>query len=215
MKIQLHNWLTVFLIAALAGCEPEGPQALEDLDLVYTNYSTDFNFKTQKTFSLPDSIIKINGDEFKDPDGDGKPQFLSDTYAKPILARIKSNMADYGWTLVGKNSNPDVVLLPSSMTTTNMYYYYDWWYWDWWYPGWHDWGWWYPGIYYPVAATGYRSGSVFIQMVDHKAALQSDNAPVVWSAILNGLAEGSTTNINNRLQKSIDKAFAQSPYLKH
>ena len=125
-------------------------------------------------------------------------------------------MTDYGWTLVDKNSSPDVILLVSSITTTNVYWYYDWGYWGWYYPGWNPgWGWYYPG-YYPPYVTGYKSGSVFTQMVDAKAtAAGVDNVPVVWSCIFNGLAEGGTSSIATRVQTGIDKAFVQSPYLKH
>jgi hypothetical protein len=52
-------------------------------------------------------------------------------------------------------------------------------------------------------------------MVDHKAAINADNVSVIWSSIINGLNEGGTANITARIQTSIDKAFAQSPYLKH
>ena len=115
--------------------------------------------------------------------------------------------------LVPKTNNPDVIILVSTMTNTNLYYYYDWGYWGWWYPGYYPpWGWYYPG-YYPPYITGYRSGSVFMQMVDSKAAPGADNVAVEWSAILNGLAEGS--DLSSRVQKMIDAAYSQSPYLKH
>jgi hypothetical protein len=41
----------------------------------------------------------------------------------------------------------------------------------------------------------------------------ADNIPVVWSSILNGLLEGSTSQISTRISSSIDQAFDQSPYL--
>ena len=51
-------------------------------------------------------------------------------------------------------------------------------------------------------------------MIDHKAiGAGTENIPVVWSVILNGLAEGN--NITQRIQTNMDKAFAQSPYIKH
>ncbi|WP_276483803.1 DUF4136 domain-containing protein [Paraflavitalea pollutisoli] len=215
MTSKSRYWLAVFLLPVMWGCYPKGAEYDEDLDLVYTNYYDQFDFKAKKTYAMSDSVIKITGDQFTDPDGDGKPTFLSATYAVPIVTELKKQMAENGWTLVNKNANPDVILLTSSMTTTNVYYYYDWWYWDWWYPGWYDWGWYYPGYYYPAYVTGYRSGSVFVQMVDHQAGKNADNIPVVWSSIINGLAEGSTTNLVGRITNSIDKAFAQSPYLKH
>ncbi|ANE49209.1 DUF4136 domain-containing protein [Flavisolibacter tropicus] len=212
MTAKLYKCLALIVIVLLAGCYPEGAQYTEELDLVYTNYYNQFDFKSQKTFAIPDSVVKITGDAFTDPDGDGKPQFANPTYSAAVLNKLKENMAANGWTLVNKNNNPDVVLLVSAMTTTNIYYYYDWWYWDWWYGGWY--GWYYPGWYYPPYVTGYRSGSIFIQMAQLKGLRTGDNATVAWNCIINGLAEGGTADITARIQTSVDKAFAQSPYLK-
>ena len=119
------------------------------------------------------------------------------------------------------DGNPDDVTVDTNTdttttttTTTNLYYYYDWAYWGWYYPGWYPgWGWYYPG-YYPPYVSSFRTGSVFIQMIDAKANA-TDVIPVVWSCILNGLAEGSTNDLNLRIQTGINQGFAQSPYLKH
>jgi hypothetical protein len=216
MTNRLRYLLLASLLALQWACYPKGAEYTDELDLVYTNYTSDFDFTATKTYSIPDSIVKISGDDISDPDGDGKPQFLSQSSANVILNQIKQNMSAYGWTLVDKNDNPDVVMLVSTMTTTNIYYYYDWWYWGWYYPGYSPgWGWYYPGYYYPPYITGYRSGSIFTQMVDNRAIPLSDNATVVWTCIINGLAEGGSTNIAARTQINIDKAYDQSPYLNH
>jgi len=216
MAIKLSRLLVILSLVLISGCYPNGAEFIDDIDLVYTNYSNQFGFSSKQTYAIPDSVIKITGDIFNDPDGDHKPSFLSASSAAVILDRINQNMLDYGWQRVSKNANPDVILLVSSVTTTNIYYYYDWWYWGWYYPGFYPgWGWYYPG-YYPPYVTGYRSGSVLIQMVDAKAvAAGVESVPVVWTCILNGLAEGGTSSIAPRVQTGIDKAFAQSPYLKH
>ncbi len=214
MTSKLRYWLVMLMLPLLPACYPKGADYIEELDIVYTNYDANFDFASKKTYAIPDSVIKITGDNFEDPDGDGKPTFVGSQYSTAILAAINQNMTAAGWTKVNKNANPDVILLPSTMTTTNIYYYYDWWYWGWYYPGWcYCWGWYYPG-YYPPYVSGYRSGSVFMQMIDHKAiGAATENIPVVWSVILNGLAEGN--NITARIQTNMDKAFAQSPYIKH
>lgn len=212
MNSKIYRWLWIFILPVLDSCYPKGAEYVEELDLVYTNQSPTFDYKSKRTYAIPDNVIKITGDNFEDPDGDGKPEFVKATYATPILNALKDNMASYGWQLVDKNSNPDVILLPTTMVTTNIYYYYDWWYWGWWYGGWY--GWYYPG-YYPPSVTGYRSGSVFVQMIDRTTATPaSDNVAVVWNMIVNGLAEGDQTNIAARIQSSIGSAFKQSPYLK-
>ena len=213
MRIKLHYLLALFVLPALSSCYPKGAEYNEELDLVYTNYNPDFDFSSKLTYALPDSIIKIAGNDFLDPDGDNKPEFLNPANTKLIFDKVIANMTAYGWTKVDKNANPDVILLVSTVTTTNLYYYYDWGYWGWWYPGYYPpWGWYYPG-YYPPYITGYRSGSVFMQMVDSKAAPGSENVAVEWSAILNGLAEGA--DLQSRVQQMIDAAYAQSTYLKH
>ncbi len=215
MKIRLHHWLPVLFVSIIAGCYPKGAEYVEELDLVVTSFDEQYDFSSKLTYSIPDSVPKIDGDDFDDPDGDGKPDFVGSDYSDAILNAIKDNMAANGWTLVDKNANPDVTILPSTMTTTNIYYYYDWWYWGWYYPGWYPgWGWYYPG-YYPPYVTGYRSGSVFIQMVDNESIPRDENAHVAWVCLLNGLAEGGTANITSRIQTNIAKGFAQSPYLKH
>lgn len=216
MPIKFRYWLSILILPLLAGCYPKGAEYVDELDIVYTNYYDQFDFHSKTTFAMSDSVIKITGAAFEDPDGNHKPEFVSATYAVPITTAIKENMKSYGWQLVPKTSNPDVILLASTMTTTNIYYYYDWWYWGWYYPGWCAcYGWYYPGWYYPPYISGYRSGSVFIQMVDPKNVGAGDNVPVVWNAIFNGLAEGSTASITSRIGVAINKAYAQSPYLKH
>lgn len=212
MSVKLYPWLAMLYLLVMAGCYPKGAEYIEELDLVYTNYYNQFDFQAQNTYAIPDSVIKITGDAINDPDGDGKPQYISAANSKVILDQVNKNMSDFGWTRVNKFNNPDVILLVSSMTTTNIYYYYDWWYWDWWYGGWY--GWYYPCCYYPPYVTGYRSGSVLVQMIAPKGVAQGDNLPVVWTSILNGLAEGASADIASRVQRGINQAFVQSPYLK-
>lgn len=214
MRISSSLLGVVLILSLFGGCYPHGAEYNSDLDLVYTNYSSGFNFSQRKTFSLPDSVIQITGAVINGTDT--RPTMLSPTYSVPLLAQLAKDMTSYGWTQVDKNSKPDVILLTSVMTTTNIYYYYDWNYWDWWYPGWNpSWGWYYPG-YYPPYVSGYRTGTVFVQMVDQASVTpQTGNVPIVWDCILNGLAQGGTSDIISRIQTSVDQAFSQSPYLKH
>src|SRR4030095_8436058 len=176
MSVKFYRAFFVVSIIILAGCYPKGAEYIEELDLVYTNYYNGFDFNAKHTYALPDSVIKISGDNFDDPDGNHKPEFLPKASGDVILNQIKTNMTAYGWTKVDRSAHPDVLLLVSSMTTTNIFYYYDWWYWDWWYGGYYPpWGWYYPCCYYPATITGYRSGSVLMQMVDPNPSLQGEN----------------------------------------
>jgi hypothetical protein len=129
------------------GCYPDGPEYVDELDIVYTNYDPSFDFKAANTFALPDQIIEIGSSDFKNQDG--TDEFVTSQFATTILNTIRDNMVNRGWTEVDKDDTPDVIVLPSVSKTTNIYYYYDWYYWRWWYPGWYEgWGWYYPS-YYP------------------------------------------------------------------
>lgn len=215
MKRKLNILYMVILLVIFQSCYPDGPEYVDDLDIVYTNYDPDFNFQETLTFALPDSVIKINGTDFQNQNGSAKPEFISPQYATVILETIRDNMISYGWSEVEKTENPDVIILCSVTSTTHIYYYYDWYYWNWWYPGWYSgWSWYYP-YYYPTYRTGYRSGTLFIQMADAKNTVTDGNIIIPWSAEVNGLLQGSTASLNTRFKNTINQAFVQSAYLKH
>jgi hypothetical protein len=196
------------------GCFPDGPEYIDELDIVYTNYDAGFDFKAVNTFALPDEVIKVETQEFN-RQVKNEPEFVLEAHSEIILSTIRDNMLYLGWTEVEKNNGPDIIILPSVSTSTRIYYYYDWNYWYWWYPGWYSgWAWYYPGYYYPVYRSGYSSGTLFIQMTDNRNSQESNNVAVPWSAVINGVMETSRSHINQRLRSTIDQAFDQSPYLK-
>ncbi|QLE00379.1 DUF4136 domain-containing protein [Galbibacter sp. BG1] len=194
-------------------CAEDGPDYVDELDVVYTNYNADFDFGTTNTYAIPDNVVKIDDADFPLAEGE-EPEFIDPVYGDVILSAIADNMNDRGWTQVDKDNNPDVIILPTAMSTLNLYYYYDWGYWGWWgYPGYGPgWGWWYPG-YYPPYVSGYRSGTVVLQMTYPDGIGIDDTIPVIWTSAINGLFEGSTASIQDRIQNTVDQAFTQSPYL--
>jgi hypothetical protein len=38
----------------LLGCYPQGPEYVDDLDLVYTNHNADYDFASKGTYARPD-----------------------------------------------------------------------------------------------------------------------------------------------------------------
>lgn len=216
MKFKTYIVLLGALSISFSGCYPDGPDYVDELDIVYTNYDPLFDFKAVNTFALPDSVVIINGSDFRERNGVDKPEFVTAPYATVILNTLRDNLVKRGWFEVDKNENPDVIFLPSVTNTAYIFYYYDWYYWNWWYPGWQaGWGWYYPGYYYPIYRTGYHSGTLFIQMTDSKNSTVNFNISVPWSVEINGLMQGSVTSIKIRLKNTIDQAFDQSPYLNH
>lgn len=211
VKYLKRSSLGLLLVAGLISCSPEGATLDEEMDVVYTNYNSGFDFGAKSTYALPDEVIYISdGGLAGDSDG---PEFLPPQLANPILATLRSNMNALGYREVDESANPDLILLPSALRTTEVYYYYDWWYWNWYYPGsGAGWGWYYPG-YYPPTVTAVQTGSIFVQMTSPTDINSSDEVAVQWIAIVNGLLGGESSSAAARIDKTLNQAFDQSPYL--
>ena len=207
--------LILFSVAGmlLTGCYPGdyGEGDLGDYDLVITNYDKDFNFVTAVTYSMPDSIVKIGSIDLGEDNSVG-PDVVDPVYADPILASVRTQMNARGWVEVDEVDNPDVIILTSTMTTENIYYYYDPYYWYWYYP-YYGYGWYYPGYYPGTSYTSFTSGSFLMQMTYPAGININDQIPVVWTGLINGVAEGTNAEIVARINQSIGTAFEQSPYL--
>ncbi|MEJ1239549.1 DUF4136 domain-containing protein [Chryseolinea sp. T2] len=204
MKVLLRVWGMGMIMGIVCGCYPNGPDYVNDLDLVVTRFDKTFNFKNVRTYAIPDDVVKITGNASK---GD-EIVFVDDEYAQVILKAVKDNLESYGWEQADV-STADVVIFPTAMSSTTFVWYYDWWWWDWWYP-WDYFGWYYP---YDIYGGSYTSGTVFLQMTHREGQTAVGNLPVPWAAILNGLLEGGTNNVDSRIERGIDQAFKQSPYL--
>lgn len=202
----------LIVLLFIMGCMPQGPEYIDDYDLVVTNYSKDINFGAKATYDMPDSVIKLFTGDYSDPDGDGEPEFVNPAIAAQITNAIETNMTARGYTRVPKGQNPDLTILISAMQTTDIYYYYDYWYWDWYYPGYWG-GWYYPG-YYPTVTT-VKSGTILMQMMSNSDTTAEGKTAVAWTGLVNGLMDGSTGNLSYRINTTINQAFAQSPYIKH
>ncbi len=202
--MKILNVLSLTAVAfLLTQCYPAGPEYIDELDLVYSNYDPACDFTAKHTYAIPDKIMKIDDDLISS----GSPNFVNSIYAQPMLEKIKLNMSANGWELVEKDANPDVLLAPVAYELTTTYYYGGG-YWDWWYGGWY--GWYYP---YPVT-TSYSTGSLIVTMLDPKNLSPDDKMRAVWGFVINGLLEGSTAEFNARCLKGINQAYTQSPYLK-
>lgn len=185
------------LIILLGSCYPDGPEYYEELDVVYTNYDEDFNFKSNKTYAMPDKIVKVTGNL-----AEGEvPEMIDEPYNTQILSRVESNLASLGWTRAEDPSKADVTVFPASWTNTTVYYWYD--YWCWYYYYYCGWG-----YYYPVT-TSYTTGTFVMTMISTDTT--SVEPKPVWVGAINGLMSGAYDM--SRIYDGIDQAFAQSPYL--
>jgi len=194
---------------ALGACYPDDIERAEELDTVTTVFNSQANFAANRRYSIADSVQHIPNEGAVSRQND-----------QALLQRIRQNMNAAGYTeeLNPAVNPPDVVVLASITTAENVAYTtYDFWgYWGW-YPYWDPfysagWGWGYPSS---TVAYNFQTGTVLVTMVENNLpadSAQSQQVPVLWAAAVNGVLTGATDV--TRALDGIDKAFAQSPYLR-
>jgi hypothetical protein len=202
MRKKALSFLGILGGLLLWGCYPNGPTYTEDLDIVLTHHNADYDFAAKNTYAMPDTIVKITGNLIEGE----RPDFIKDVYASKILKTIADNMESLGWTRVEIKANPDVVLVPAAWETTTITYYYDYWYW--WWGGYYPY---YP-YYPPVYSYSYTTGTLLMNIMDPALTGTNGNPIMQWTGAINGIL--NETYNENRMNKSINQAFDQSPYLK-
>jgi hypothetical protein len=209
MKKRISAILFIISVFLLWGCYPQGPDYIEEMDVVLTYHQPEYDFSVNATYAMPDRIVKLTGNVTEGEE----PEYIPDVTAQQILAMIDDNMQALGYEKVGIDSNPDLLLLPASWETTTIFYYYDYWYWWWggYYPGW-GWGGYYPGYYPPVYYDSYTTGTLIMNLIDKDVLGANGNPIIQWTGALNGIL---TYNFSSsRVSELVDKAFDQSPYLR-
>lgn len=205
------TWAAALL--TLAACYPGGAEKVEDLDSVTTQHDRSASFTTIRTYALPSTIEQV-------PVRGGEQLQIDHTYDAQILARVASQLDALGYLQVDPlTTRPDVDVLVSATAARHVEYvsypFYD----DW--PGWAgfsgydaSWGIYYPWAYGSAYATIVDAGSLRIEMLDARTADPSTKQlTAIWSAVVQGVLGGSTDQLLQRIERGIDQAFAQSPYL--
>lgn len=196
-KLMLWGILGLIIItvpAVFYSCYPGEALTPADTDIVTTFYNPDADFTSKNTFAMPDTVIQVSKDG-------SQPADISHQFDQIILDRIAQNLVNLGYTRIADPADANVHVLPfvSSSTWVSGGCY---WYWGYWYP--------YPGYCYPMAYT-YTTGSLVMAMSDPN---NTDDTTALWVAGINGLmSESSGIDISSRINKNIDQAFTQSPYL--
>ena len=204
------------LVMALGACYPGDISSVEETDVVLTIHSGN-DFSAFNTYAMPDTVIDVceNAD---DPECENALD-VDHSYDSEILAQIASRMQGYGYQRVpidevDENNLPDVFLIVSVSATrrTSATVWWPWWGWGGWWPGWGPgWG---PG-YPAVSVTQWDQGTLEMTMID-PTDTDPDNEifNVQWDATLSGVLSSASGPIDtNRIDRGIQQAFDQSPYL--
>lgn len=193
------------------GCQTQGPEFVDDYDVVATTPDRDFNFGDIQFYFMPDTVVFIN-DSLDDEISDSEDAHRFDD---EILAAVARNMQEKGYERLAEDDplEPDVFVFISTLKSRyiGVYWWSSWWSWwgwgGWWGSGWNPW--------YPWGGTVYTwsTGTVIIDIVDPIAPPVFPRIPAVWNAMFNGLISGSDESILRRIETNIDQAFIQSDYL--
>ncbi len=193
-------------VLLLASCVKDPVDKLTDDErrIYITNRDSTANFSSYNTFNIVDSVLVIE---------DGR---ITDKSVVPydlaLINAIREQMVAKGYTLVGRNENPDLGITVSRVYNTYSglidygYYwgrygnFYDPFYWG--YPG--------AGYYFPsYGVYQVTEGAVSIDMLDLKGAESSNSIKGVW----NGLIRGAGTFRESNIAPAVAALFNQSPYL--
>lgn len=220
MKTPSVRFLLVSAVMVLlSACNPQGAEYVDELDLVISLKNDTVNYDDYQTYLLADTIVYISN-------VDGETMAPADE--SYILTELNDRMKELGWQEADTNQGPaDAVILVSVLQNVNVSIFTGWW--DYWYP-WGGWGyypgysggWYYPG--YPggyccyTSVYSYREGTMIIEMLDpnHPVDVEGqvpDKIPLIWASGINGLLEGSKSNIRSRVSDAMDQMFEDSPYL--
>jgi hypothetical protein len=228
MKHKKIYWqLTILAVLSLSSCYPDGPDKVDELDVVETQYDSSYNFSQDLYFLLPDTVSVIGDTNMEYTPVDQKIDHA-------ILNEIKLNMENAGYVQLAESDTSDhtkmskaVIVLASKSIVDYYaqyydYYYYGYDYWDWYYgmnyyyPD-YRWTYYYPWGY--PATYSHSVGTVIVEIIDpnNPRSVSSTKSevvyPVRWMATFNGLAQGTLPNYKERIIKGIDQAFIQSPYV--
>jgi hypothetical protein len=206
--------IPALLLAAVvffAACKKEPPVTNLSSDfVVLTNYDTGANFGNYKTFAIRDTIVISTGNP--------RDSLWYGPGADSIVKEFAANMKAAGYTQVwpGNGPSPDLGIQLIGIRNTVVYIGPG--YWNT-LPGYGEscyWGYcngypyYYPYNYYYSVSTG----SLTMQMADLKSAAKSNAIDMIWTGNGFGQIGGDSAFFVNQCLRSVDQAFAQSPFLK-
>ncbi len=220
MKKTVINFIIIMMIplgiTLLQGCYPNESISSDQSDIVATGYNDSVDFTSLSTYFMEDTVYPIVAE-------DEEAERVK--YQDEILSNMATNMANMGYTRLTEADTaqvPDVIILLSALQTTNTsvgwwYPYYPGWGWG----GYPGWGWggypgYYPPYYYPpnYYVTSYTTGTLKMEMLnlnDYDIIEGDTLARIYWHGALHGVMTSS--NVTNRINKGMNQAFTQSPYL--
>jgi len=232
--------MLVVLATVTTSCYKTETIYYEDYDMVLTYYDTKFDYKTNKTFYVRDSVGMIS-DYIEPGDANWNKFYAPSGPSRNIRNEVSRQLKAYGYTQVMdslQDADIAVNLVATLVKVEGVVSYPGYWggypgYWDGYYP-WYGGGGWYGG-YYPwyggSTYYSYKTTNLMIEMADgdslrsliHYLVTVPGSDPsdpkapkmkFVWQAFVNGIQTEQGTYDMERVIDGIQQSFKQSEYLK-
>jgi hypothetical protein len=208
MKSKNVLWVSVLaMVTVFASCakDPLGNLTAAESRIYITDHDSTANYSAFKTFSISDSVAVIN---------DGQASKQLNTVDQAFINAVKTEMQESGYTMVNKNSSPDVGINVTRIFNTstgvisyNNYYGNYGGYWDPFYYGYGGYGYYSP---YSYATYQIREGALSVDILDLKNAATANRINVIWTGLIRGSGIFDAATAPNQVKMLFD----QSPYLK-
>lgn len=200
--------LPLSAIVLATGCAKDPIKNMSEADsrIYITHRDSTANFAAYHSFSIADSVAVIDN-------GHLAGMALTDVDTA-FIAAVRNMMEQRGYTLVGRNDNPDLGINVSRIynTYSGLVSYPD--YWGSYYGYWDPYYWGYPGYsyYFPTYYGVYQitEGALSIDLLDLKNASSNGNT---IEGIWNGLIRGSGIFRVENAPSQVKALFDQSAYI--
>ena len=208
MRKSVYLYITILSVIGWS-CQTEPDSAkLIDQMVVSTNFDPESDFTAYTTYAIPTDTIGFLSNSSEDTIITSPES----TFPRHVLAAIRQNLDDRGYTRVNLNEDPDVGINVMVVNDLNIFQ-------DIVYPGYGYPGNFYSGYYgygsyyyYPYVNTyAYNTGVLIVEIVDLKNRTPDNKVKVVWDAYMGDVY--STIDRLAQSEEAIDQAFIQSPYL--
>ena len=202
---------SMLILMFLSYCrKPVGFQQLTSGFTVVTHADVAALFSSYSTYFISDTVINLSGS--------ASDTLITGSAAAALVATVKDNMNNRGYSFVPHTSQPDLGIAVCVLRDirTSIAYYPGWWddvsgYWDplYWvsnnsYPYYYGW----------TTTYTYKDASLIVNLIDLKNAPVNKKLSVIWHVSgFNPYKQDSATNLQASINV-ISQAFAQSPYLK-
>jgi hypothetical protein len=194
-------------LTANAACYPVFFDSTSETDAVITVEHPTEDYARNRTYVVTSTVYDLRDVIDADRLPPGQP--IDRTLEPLVLSEIKRNMDALGYEEeTNPESNPpDVGVFVGAVRSTQWVFYY--------YPAWPPYWGYYPPVYYPptVVPTGYAFGTLFMAMVPLRDRSIDDALEPIWLGVIDGLLSSSSATNASRVERSINQAFSQSPYL--